>query len=219
MIEELIHAEETVAKSRTEALSDGIFAFAMTLLVISLAAPPIPENAAPVVLPGVLAGMWLEFLIFIIAFFVIASFWLSHHRIVRKVKYVDDRLIWINILFLFFIVLIPFSTTISGDYPNVLEAVLLFHANILVASLLLTVSWWYTIRHFGRLSPGEENPGMQGVDRAIVSPATALIAIGVAFLSTEASFWCYAVIPLLVMVVRRGHRSWKGSVREESSPQ
>jgi uncharacterized membrane protein len=218
MIEELIHSEETVAKSRTEALSDGIFAFAMTLLVISLAVPPIPESTAPVVLPGILAGMWLEFLIFAIAFFVIASFWLSHHRIVRKVKYVDDRLIWINILFLFFIVLIPFSTTISGDYPNVLEAVLLFHANILVASLLLTMSWWYTIRSFGRLSPGEKNPGMQGVDRAIVSPATALIAIAVAFVSTEASFWCYAIIPLLVMVVRRGFRWREEAGREETFP-
>ncbi len=128
---------ESVEKSRTEALIDGIFAFAMTLPVISLVIPPIPEKDAPVLLPGILAGMWGEFLIFIIAFFVISSFWHSHHRIMRRLRYVSDLLIAINILFLFFIVLYPLTTVVSGDYTNVLVAVLLFHGNLLGASLLL----------------------------------------------------------------------------------
>jgi uncharacterized membrane protein len=194
---------ESVAKSRTEALSDGIFAFAMTLLVISLAVPPIPEKDAPVLLPGILAGMWGEFLIFVIAFFVIASFWLSHHRIVRRVEYVNDRVIWINILFLFFIVLIPFTTATSGDYSNVLEAVLLFHTNLLIASVLLTLMWWYIIHHYTELNPGGGEPGWKGIERAFVIPAVALLAIGVSFVDTNASFWCYALIPVIMFIVRR----------------
>jgi uncharacterized membrane protein len=194
---------ESIEKSRTEALSDGIFAFAMTLLVISLVIPPIPEQDAPVLLPGILAGMWGEFLIFIIAFFIISSFWISHHRIIRRVRYINDRLIGINLLFLFFIVLIPLTTTISGDYINVLEAVLFFHGNLLVASLLLTGMWWYIVHHYGELNPGGENPGWTGRERAFIIPGVSLLAIGISFIDTSASMWCYTLIPLLLFIVPR----------------
>lgn len=203
MLEDILHPAESMAKSRTEALSDGIFAFAMTLLVISLAVPPIPEKDAPALLPGILAGMRGEFIIFIIAFFIIASFWLSHHRIVRRVQYVNDRLIWINIIFLFFIVLIPFSTTISGDYSNVLESVLFFHGNLLVASLLLALMWWYIVRHSGELNPGGEALGFEGMERAFIIPVVAVIAMGVALVNTDASFWCYALAPVITIIIRR----------------
>jgi uncharacterized membrane protein len=146
--------------------------------------------------------MWGEFVIFIIAFFVIASFWLSHHRIFRRVQYVNDRLIWINVTFLFFIVLIPFSTATSGDYSNVLEAVILFHGNILVASVLLTLMWWYIIHHYRDLNPGGGEPGWKGIERAFVIPAVALLAIGVSFIDTSASFWCYALIPVIMFIIR-----------------
>jgi uncharacterized membrane protein len=194
---------ETVEKSRCEALSDGIFAFAMTLLVISLIIPQIPEEEAPALLPGILAGMWGEFLIFVIAFFIISSFWFSHHRIIRRIRYVNDQLIRINILFLFFIVLIPFTTSLSGDYTNVREAVLLFHSNLLAASLLLTGMWYYTVRHFGELDPGGRKPGWEGVERAFIIPAVTLLAIGISFLDTEASMWCYALIPGAMFICRR----------------
>lgn len=194
---------ETVEKSRTEALSDGIFAFAMTLLVISLIIPPIPEQDAPELLPGILAGMWGEFLIVVIAFFVISSFWFSHHRMMRRVRYISDKLIAINILFLFFIILLPFTTAVSGDYTDVLAAVLLFHGNLLVASLLLTAMWEYILRHFGELNPGAARPGWAGIERAVIIPAVALLAIGVSFVDTGASMWCYALIPVMMFIVHR----------------
>lgn len=197
---------ETVEKSRTEALSDGIFAFAMTLLVISLIIPPIPEQDAQELLPGILAGMWGEFLIFGIAFFIIASFWFSHHRIVRRVRYFNDRLIGINILLLFFIVLIPFTTAVSGDYTGVLVAVLLFHGNLLAASLLLSGMGYYIVRHYGELNPGFPNPGWTGLERSCVIPAVTLLAICVSFVNTDASMWCYALIPVIMAIVHRRRR-------------
>lgn len=194
---------ETVEKSRTEALSDGIFAFAMTLLVISLVIPPIPEEDAQALLPEILAGMWGEFLIFIIAFSIISSFWISHHQIVRRIRYINDPLIRINLLLLFFIVLIPFTTTISGDYINVLEAVLLFHLNLMVTSLILTGMWWYILRHYGELNPGAEKPGWGRRGRAFIIPAICLLAICISFIDTSASMWCYAFIPLILIIVHR----------------
>jgi uncharacterized membrane protein len=210
MPDEGTHPGEGIGKSRLESLSDGIFAFAMTLMVISLAVPQIPYQEAPELLPGIIAGMHAQFLIFIIAFFVISTYWLSHHQILRNVQFVNDRLIWINIVFLFFIVLIPFTTATSGDYPNVLEAVILFHVNLLVASLVLTLLWWYITRHFNALNPGGKNPGGRGREKAVVIPAVTLLAIGVSFISTSESMWCYLLIPVIMFILK--HRPVRAQI-------
>lgn len=194
---------ERIGKSRLESLSDGIFAFAMTLLVISLAVPDIPRQKAPDVLPGALASMYPEFLLFVISFFILSGFWVSHHHILERVKYVDSILVRINILLLFFIVFIPFTTSISGDYSNVLEAVLFFHFNLLAASLTLIAMRWYINRHSTTLNPELNPPGMRDIGPAIVMPAMILLAIGVSFIDTGGSMWCYALIPVVLFAI--GH--------------
>lgn len=197
---------EQMGKSRLEALSDGIFAFAMTLLVISLSVPDIPERDAPNLLPGELAGMYPEFLLFIIAFFILAGFWMSHHRILEHVRYVDGMLLRLNIILLFFIVLIPFTTSLSGDYTNVLEAVLFFHVNLLASSLLLTGMGMYIHRHSKMLAPDTGPTGKRGIERAVVVTGVILLAIAVSFLNSAGSLWCYALIPVLSLIP--GHIRW-----------
>lgn len=192
---------ERIGKSRLEALSDGIFAFAMTLLVISLAIPDVPYLEAPLVLPEKIAGMAPQFMLFVIAFFILSGYWISHHRILEQVRYVNGTLVRINIFLLFFIVLIPFTTSISGDYTNVLEAVLLFHGNLLVASLVLSGMGWYINRNAAELAPHLRSPDRRGMGRAVVIPGVTVLAIGVSFLNTHASMWCYALIPILLFVV------------------
>ena len=196
---------ETMEKSRLEALSDGIFAFAMTLLVISLTVPVIPKEEAPGLLPPLIIKIFPEFVIFSIAFFILAGYWLSHHRILRSIRYVDNRLIWINILLLFFVVLIPFSTSISGDYDNVLMAVLLFHINLLCASTLLTILWFYTREHRDTLNPGETRVHRlerSGLIRAVVFPTVAILAIVVSFFDPANSMLCYLLIPPAIGVMK-----------------
>lgn len=191
---------ETIGKSRLEALSDGIFAIAMTMLVLSLSVPDVPENQASFLLPGRIAALFPEFMIVLIAFFVLAGYWVSHHRILGKVLHVDGTLVLINICFLFSIVLIPFTTAISGDYTNVPEAVLLFHINILASSLLLTAMAFYIAKKQDKLAPVTEVE--QGGDRtrAVIIPLVILLAIGVSFFETAASMWCYALIPILLVL-------------------
>jgi uncharacterized membrane protein len=191
---------ETLDKSRLEALSDGIFAFAMTLLVLSLTVPMVTEAEAKLVLPGKLAQVWPEFLLFVIAFFILSGFWLSHHRILSPVRYVDQWVIRINFLVLFFVVLIPFTTSVSGDYSHVLEAVLLFHINLLIGSLMLTFLWLYIRHNFAKLSSGEPAPFELGLSRSVIIPSVCLIAIGVSFVSPSDSMWSYALIPFLMFV-------------------
>jgi uncharacterized membrane protein len=203
----MVVRNEMLGKSRLESLSDCIFAFAMTLLVISLVdIPVIPKVDAPQLLPTFISGMFSEFLIFTIAFFILAAYWLAHHRILRSVEYVDNRLIWVNILLLFFIVLIPFTTLISGDYDNVLEAVLLFHINLLCASALITLVWLYIMEHGGELM-GEKEAERELKDRkggvkfqALVIPGVIVLAIVVSFIDPAKSMLCYLFIPVIMVV-------------------
>jgi uncharacterized membrane protein len=209
-----IHApRETLSKSRLESLSDGIFAFAMTLLVLSLSVPILSKSEAPFVLPAKLAEIWPEFLLFVIAFFILSGYWLSHHRILSPVVYVDKWLIRINFVVLFFVVLIPFTTSVSGDYSYVLEAVLLFHINLLLGSLTLTILWAYIYRNFTRLSPEETLPSREGLARGVIFPGVCVLAIGISFVSPQNSMWSYALIPFLMLAAhhwgfwrRRGNK-------------
>jgi uncharacterized membrane protein len=201
---------EMLGKSRLESLSDCIFAFAMTLLVISLVdVPVIPRVDAPELLPTFISGMFSEFLIFTIAFFILAGYWLAHHRILRSVEYVDNRLIWVNILLLFFIVLIPFTTSISGDYDNVLEAVLLFHINLLCASALIILVWLYITEHCGELMCEKEaerelRDRKSGVKLpALATPAVTVLAIVVSFVNPAMSMLCYLLIPVIMVIAGR----------------
>ena len=206
----MVVRNEMLGKSRLESLSDCIFAFAMTLLVISLVdMPVIPKVDAPQLLPTYISGMFSEFLIFTIAFFILAGYWLAHHRILRSVEYVDNRLIWVNILLLFFIVLIPFTTSISGDYDNVLEAVLLFHINLLCASALITLVWMYITEHCGELMCEKEaerelRDRKSGVKlQALAIPAVTVLAIVVSFVNPAMSMLCYLLIPVIMVVAGR----------------
>lgn len=200
---------ETLSKSRLEALSDGIFAFAMTLLVLSLTVPMVSEADAPLVLPGQLAQIGPEFLLFVIAFFILSGFWLSHHRILSPVSYVDQWVIRINFLVLFFVVLIPFTTSVSGDYSHVLEAVLLFHVNLLIGSLMLTLLWLYIRHNFTTLSTEAPGPIDSGLSRSVIIPSVCLLAIGVSFVSPSSSMWSYALIPFLIFFTRHWG-FWRG---------
>lgn len=207
-------------KSRTEALADGIFAFAMTLLVIGLAVPVIPASEASEVLPVRIAALYPQFLTFVIAFFILARFWLGHHKVFRTIKYIDERLLWINILLLFFIALIPFTTSLAGDYDNVLIAVLLFHVNLLVASIILTLQVLYIKRNYSVLDPGagEHARNITVQPRNIIFPVVVMIAIGISFLSPHLSLWCYMLLfvlnPVSGYLYSRRERS-AGSPRED----
>ncbi len=194
-----------ISKNRVEALVDGIFAFAMTLLVIGLSVPILTKEQAATELSARVMAMHSEFFMFFIAFFVLASFWLVHHRQFHFVRTVDPMLMRINLLILAFIVFMPFTTNISGDYSEVLVAVDLFHANMFIIGMLFLCQWYYLVHNPG-ITSGEITSiaATTGMLRGIVLPVVALLAIGVSFFSPSDSMWCYLLIPLVIMAVRMG---------------
>jgi uncharacterized membrane protein len=97
--------------------SDAVFAIAITLLIIEIKAPDIHE-LGHITTQGILEqlhGLFTKFIGFIVSFFVIAIYWRSHHRIFGFVNQYSERLIWLNIFFLFTIVLMPFSSAYYSE--------------------------------------------------------------------------------------------------------
>jgi uncharacterized membrane protein len=196
--------EGYISKNRLEALVDSVFAFAMTLLVISLAIPQIPKSQAAAALPPYIAGMVPEFTSFIIAFLLLAVFWILHHRHFHYLHTIDSRVLWINLFILICIVLVPFSTSVSGDYPDVQIAVILFHTNLLAIGLLFAVHWYY-ITHAPRLvEPNiDERSARCGSKKNLVTPVIAITAILLSFFSPSNSMLTYLLIPPGLYLVQR----------------
>ncbi|MDD4567080.1 hypothetical protein L21_0379 [Methanoculleus chikugoensis] len=183
-------------KNRMEALTDGIFAFAMTLLVLSLNVPEGLHDPSDAAIAAMLVGQIPALFHFFLAFFILASFWIAHHAQVDRIRHIDRTFLWINIAALMFVVLVPFSVSLIGDYPDGTFATVIFEANLLFIGLLFAAQWRYAA-HDGRLiRPGTDI--RRGNQRAMVVPVVSVIAILLALAGWTWSTAVYAIIPLVM---------------------
>ena len=122
--------------------SDGIFAFAITLLILNLV---LPTGTTKAELPQALMQLWPKFMAFLISFLVIGLYWIIHVRQLRVICKYDTGLLWFNLIFLMFIVLIPFSTSVLSDFFGT-ASVTLYAANMACAGYMATGLWIYAVR-------------------------------------------------------------------------
>jgi uncharacterized membrane protein len=142
---DLSSAERGGDLSRIGAFSDGVFAIAITLLVLQLEVPGGIESDSG--FWDAFSGEAADFYAFTISFAVIGRFWFLHHRFMQMIREFDSGLIGLNMVYLFFVVLIPFTSELMGDYGNGLTAtVFIYIANI----ALVTFSAALMYVHAGR---------------------------------------------------------------------
>lgn len=97
-----------ISSTRLEAFSDGVIAIIITIMVLELKVPSDDTWAA-------LADQWHVFVSYALSFLLVAEYWLSHHMLFHLVKKVDNRILWSNLILLFFLSLIPFFTAFVGE--------------------------------------------------------------------------------------------------------
>ena len=122
--------------SRIVAFSDGVFAIAITLLVLAI---NVPDDLRDESLAEALWGQREDLLAYALSFAVIGRFWLLHHRFFGEVTAFDGRLLVLNIFYLAWIVLIPFSSEVLGDHGGEAAAIVLYAANL--SGVVLTGYW------------------------------------------------------------------------------
>ncbi len=140
--------------ARLEALSDGVIAVAITLLVLDLKVPHVGEES----LWKALAAQWPVYAAYVTSFLVIGILWINHHSIFRQIRYATRGLMLTNLVLLMLIVAIPFATSLVADYLtepgiNAKVAMATYSALALSIAIAMTILWGYVLRRPELLEP------------------------------------------------------------------
>ncbi len=179
---------------RIAALSDGIFAVAMTLLVLDLHAPAaalVRDNGGLIRALGPLAP---KLGVYVMSFLTLGIFWVGQQTQLNFLTGADRDLAWLHLMFLFFVTMIPFSTALIGEFIVYRAALLIYWLNILLLGAALFCTWRYSVR--AKLV-SEDMPVVmhRGVERRIVI-AQSLYAFGAA-LCVINTYWSLGFIMLV----------------------
>jgi uncharacterized membrane protein len=125
---------------RLLALSDGVFAIALTLLILDIA---VPATAGNVALGKALLRLYPRYLAYALSFLVIARFWVVHHQTFRLIVRDDATLVWLNFLLLIFIAFLPFPTAVLGAHQGSPPAAVLYATAVCLTSASSAAYLWY----------------------------------------------------------------------------
>lgn len=140
----------TSETTRLEAFSDGVFAIAITLLILEIKVP----SSASSNLVAELAGQWPSYLAFFISFAFIGIMWINHHRMFTHIKKSDDTLLILNLALMFGVCVIPFTTALLAahlGHPGARAAVVVYDFAYLLIALFFNLLWRYAASRDGHL--------------------------------------------------------------------
>ena len=197
-----------MAKNRVEALVDGIFGVAMTLLVLDVKLPqglPLNTDAA---MRAQLMGLTGNFRIYLVSFVVLGLYWIGHHMQFHLVRSVDRVMLWINLAFMFGITMIPSSTSVLGEYGDLRSSAIVYGSNLLWLALL----YWIQISYLERnphlatsaLTPVVARQFKRRVSMFIAIP---LLSIAVAFFNAWIAVHLYFLMALVGLLPGKITRS------------
>jgi uncharacterized membrane protein len=131
---------------RLAALSDGVFAVAMTLLVLDLRAPAAEAIHSEHELLAALGALAPRVVTYLMSFMTLGIFWLGQQTQLDRLEKSDRDLAWLHIAFMFAVTLVPFTTGLLSEFIALRAALLVYWANILLLGVLLYASWRYADR-------------------------------------------------------------------------
>ncbi len=135
-----------LGKSRIEALSDGVFAIAMTLLVLKLEVPEVMHHSSDEGMLQALLGMTPTFMTYVVTFLIAGGFWFLHQLTFHFIRQVDSPLVWVNLIFLMLVSLLPFSCGLMSHLLVHPVTQLFYYGNQLAIAILLNTHWHYAKR-------------------------------------------------------------------------
>ena len=210
-------SRESDETDRLIALTDGVIAIAITLLVLEISVPTIPAGSAVSVLPELILEQWHEFFGFVLSFLVIGLYWLLHRRIFVHIERHDRGLVWLNLLFLLTVAFVPFGSGLLATYPT--RFGIMFYSGMLaLTGLSLAVLWMYASRQ-RLLEEGltSRTVGIQAA-RFLASPLVFVVSIFVAaFDPTLGILSWLLLLPINAVLQSRLVESLEESSREPTA--
>ncbi len=196
---------------RVEAFSDGVFAIAITLLVIEIGVPHVEGTGTALL--GALIEQWPSYLGYAISFLQIGVIWANHHNRFRYIARSDHLLVFLNILFLMCVAFIPFPTALVAEYlqgsgaeRTVAGAV--YAGTLAVTPVFFTLLWLYAAANY-RLVDRNLDPGIfrAMTRRYVFGMVVYLVTFALAFVNVAASLALIVILALLFVLPEPGERS------------
>ncbi len=189
-----------MSKRRTEGLTDNVYAFAMTLLVLNLAIPVIESGQnVESSLASALLNLWPQFWHYLLAFYVLGIYWTVHHTQLHFIEYTDRGALWLTIIYLMFITLIPFTTALGSEFGETKLAVWIVYMNI-AAIGLASHYYWRHASTGNRLTKKRVGSYLAGKIRiqTLFMPFMALFSAGLVFITYPRwTFIPFFFVPLI----------------------
>jgi uncharacterized membrane protein len=197
-----------LSKHRIEALADGIFAVAMTLLVLDIKMPETVSYASDADLWRKLVALEHAIASYAISFAMLSVYWVAHHFQFHYVQRTDRGLLWINLYLLLTIALVPFTTDLVGDNVHLVLPALLYGVNLLLIAGAFIGQAEYLRRH-RHLGGPELAAGASALlrRRAWLMTIVPIASMGIAFYSPRLALYLYLSFPLLHIVPGRLDRA------------
>ncbi len=190
----------TTETARLEAFSDGVFAVAITLLVLEIKVPGFDSDL------GVqLLRQWPSYLAFIISFAFIGIMWINHHRLFIHIRKSDDTLLILNLALMFSVCVIPFTTALLAahlGHPGARTAVVVYDSAYLGVALFFNLLWRYAASRDGHLLGYDID--REAADKITqqynYGPIAYMIAVALAWISIPASLLINLVLAIFFAI-------------------
>jgi uncharacterized membrane protein len=194
---------------RVEALADGVFAVAMTLLILDLRLPPEAHARTQPEVLSALRSLWPQAVCYGMSFITIGTLWVAHRTSFHYIRRSDRPLLWINILLLIFVSTIPFMTSLVSQYPRYPIPIGMYGVNLLCAVAMLYWNWKHATGRRHLASPELSERTIQAVSRRIcIGPIFYLLGIAAALYKPWVSIVLYALVPVSYAFPGSVDRHW-----------
>jgi uncharacterized membrane protein len=203
---------DSVEFARALTFTDGLFAIAITLLVVSLTVPTLADGNSVGQLADALHDDQTKFISFVISFAVIGRYWMAHHTYFSTLKAMDRGLIALNLVYLAFIAFLPFPTALLGEYFDNPLALTIYAVNVAVVSGMEVVLFTHAHNHDLLERKIPRDVYRYGAAMSLAPVVFFVISIPIAFLasSTVAAFSWFLGFPLAAIAQR-----WKPEGADE----
>jgi uncharacterized membrane protein len=195
--------------------SDAIFAFSITFMAVTIEIPDLSEDLTQAqVIQSLIGELGPRFAIYLISFFVIGVYWISYHQIFNHIVDSHGVMVWLNLVFLFFITLIPFAVDLQVDYSSYQIIFILYALVLTAAGLSLTLIWLHTSKN-RLVDKSLSHTEIQSILlESILLPSVYVFSILVSTIDLQTAYYFWIVIIPAKIIIRKkyGKHAREGEV-------
>jgi uncharacterized membrane protein len=196
-----------VKPEQVVSFGDAIFAFAITLMTLSIDIPDLPPNLTESQLLSRLYDMYPQVESYIISFAVIAMFWISYHQVFNFIRESHISMVYLNLLFLLLITFLSITTSLVINYGSYQIPYVIYSVLVIMTSSLLALIWWHATKDYRLVDKNIHPLFVRGVmANLLLIPFVFAISILVSFFDLDIAQYLWLIIAPLNIAVKRKYR-------------